>query len=36
MGEQIDIERTKAMVDKFLAAGFTYFDTSSLSIGFPN
>jgi predicted aldo/keto reductase-like oxidoreductase len=28
MGEQIDIERTKAMVDKFLAAGFTYFDTS--------
>jgi predicted aldo/keto reductase-like oxidoreductase len=28
MGEQIDIEQTKAMVDKFLAAGFTYFDTA--------
>jgi predicted aldo/keto reductase-like oxidoreductase len=28
MGEQIDIERTKAMVDKFLAAGFSYFDTA--------
>jgi predicted aldo/keto reductase-like oxidoreductase len=27
-GEQIDIEQTKKMVDKFLAAGFTYFDTA--------
>jgi predicted aldo/keto reductase-like oxidoreductase len=28
LGEQIDIEQTKIMVDKFLAAGFTYFDTA--------
>jgi predicted aldo/keto reductase-like oxidoreductase len=28
LGEQIDIEQTKTMVDKFLAAGFTYFDTA--------
>jgi predicted aldo/keto reductase-like oxidoreductase len=28
IGEQIDIEQTKIMVDKFLAAGFTYFDTA--------
>ncbi len=27
-GEAIDIETTKIMVDKFLAAGFTYFDTA--------
>jgi predicted aldo/keto reductase-like oxidoreductase len=27
-GDAIDIEQTKAMVDKFLAAGFTYFDTA--------
>jgi predicted aldo/keto reductase-like oxidoreductase len=27
-GEQIDIEQVKAMADKFLAAGFTYFDTA--------
>jgi predicted aldo/keto reductase-like oxidoreductase len=27
-GEEIDIEQTKTMVDKFLAAGFTYFDTA--------
>jgi predicted aldo/keto reductase-like oxidoreductase len=27
-GETIDIEKTKIMVDKFLAAGFTYFDTA--------
>jgi predicted aldo/keto reductase-like oxidoreductase len=26
--EKIDIEQTKVMVDKFLAAGFTYFDTA--------
>ena len=27
-GEEIDIEQTKVMVDKFLAAGFNYFDTA--------
>ncbi|HIU87873.1 MAG TPA: aldo/keto reductase [Candidatus Avilachnospira avistercoris] len=27
-GEVIDIEQTKVMVDKFLEAGFTYFDTA--------
>ena len=27
-GEAIDIEQVKAMVDAFLAAGFTYFDTA--------
>ena len=27
-GEAIDIETTKVMVDKFIAAGFTYFDTA--------
>ena len=27
-GEAIDIETTKVMVDKFMAAGFTYFDTA--------
>ena len=27
-GEVIDVERVKAMVDKFMAAGFTYFDTA--------
>ncbi|MDR1230489.1 MAG: aldo/keto reductase [Spirochaetaceae bacterium] len=27
-GEEIDIEQTKTMVDTFLAAGFTYFDTA--------
>ena len=26
--EKIDIEQTKEMVDRFLAAGFTYFDTA--------
>jgi predicted aldo/keto reductase-like oxidoreductase len=26
IGKQIDIEQTKAMTDKFLAAGFTYLD----------
>ena len=25
---KIDIEQTKKMVDEFLAAGFTYFDTA--------
>ncbi len=27
-GEEIDIETTKVMVDKFMQAGFTYFDTA--------
>ncbi len=27
-GEEIDIEQTKEMVDRFLEAGFTYFDTA--------
>lgn len=27
-GEKIDIEQTKEMVDRFMAAGFTYFDTA--------
>ena len=27
-GEAIDVETTKIMVDKFMAAGFTYFDTA--------
>ena len=27
-GEIIDVEQVKSMVDKFLAAGFTYFDTA--------
>lgn len=26
--EKIDVEQTKVMVDKFLDAGFTYFDTA--------
>ncbi|UQZ90627.1 Fe-S oxidoreductase [Deltaproteobacteria bacterium Smac51] len=28
LGENIDIEQVKAMVDRFLSAGFTYFDTA--------
>lgn len=28
IGEEIDIEQTKVMVDKFIAAGGTYFDTA--------
>lgn len=27
-GEEIDVEQVKVMVDKFLATGFTYFDTA--------
>lgn len=27
-GEEIDVEQVKVMVDKFMAAGFTYFDTA--------
>ena len=30
----IDIERTKAMVDEFIARGFTYFDTAWMYCGF--
>lgn len=33
LGDEVDIEQTKAMVDKFLAAGFTYFDTAYGYIG---
>lgn len=28
LGDNIDIEQVKAMVDRYLAAGFTYFDTA--------
>ncbi len=28
IGDEIDIEQTKAMVDEFMANGFTYFDTA--------
>ncbi len=28
IGDEIDIEETKAMVDMFISAGFTYFDTA--------
>lgn len=28
LGDQVDIEQTKRMVDEFLAAGFNYFDTA--------
>ena len=27
-GEEIDVEQVKVMVDRFLEAGFTYFDTA--------
>ncbi|MDF1495517.1 aldo/keto reductase [Caproiciproducens sp. CPB-2] len=33
LGKEVDIEQTKAMVDQFLAAGFTYFDTAYGYIG---
>lgn len=26
IGQEVDIEHTKEMVDKFIAQGFTYFD----------
>ena len=32
-GEEIDVEQVKVMVDKFLAAGFTYFDTAWAYVG---
>ena len=28
IGEEVDIEQTKEMVDLFMQAGFTYFDTA--------
>ena len=28
LGEDVDIEQTKVMVDKFMQAGFRYFDTA--------
>ena len=28
LGDEIDIEQTKRMVDTFMAKGFTYFDTA--------
>ena len=28
IGENIDIEQTKIMVDEFISKGFTYFDTA--------
>lgn len=33
IGDEVDIEQMKVMVDKFLAAGFTYFDTAYGYIG---
>lgn len=33
IGEEIDMEQTKHMVDTFMAKGFTYFDTAYVYIG---
>ena len=33
LGDEIDIEQTKRMVDTFKAKGFTYFDTAYVYIG---
>ncbi len=33
IGDEIDIEQTKRMVDTFMAKGFTYFDTAYVYIG---
>ena len=33
LGEEIDIEQTKKMVDSFMSKGFTYFDTAYVYIG---
>ena len=33
IGEEVDIEQTKVMVDKFLEAGFNYFDTAHGYLG---
>ena len=35
-GIAIDVEKTKKMVDLFLGAGFTYFDTASIYLGSEN
>ena len=32
----IDVEQTKVMVDKFMEAGFTYFDTAWMYCGFKS
>ena len=33
LGEEIDIEQVKRMVDTFMSKGFTYFDTAYVYIG---
>ena len=33
IGEEVDIEQTKKMVDTFMSKGFTYFDTAYVYIG---
>ena len=33
LGEEVDVEQTKQMVDKCLEAGFTYFDPAYGDIG---
>ena len=33
IGEEFDIEQIKTMVDKFIAAGFNYFDTAFVYTG---
>ena len=33
---KIDIEQVKAMVDKFIEKGFTYFDTAWMYMGFSS
>ncbi|MDE6725176.1 MAG: aldo/keto reductase [Ruminiclostridium sp.] len=35
-GNSIDIEQVKAMVDKFIEKGFTYFDTAWMYMGFSS
>ena len=35
-GNSIDIEQVKAMVDKFIEKGFTYFDTAWMYMGFAS
>ena len=36
IGEDVDMEQTKQMVDMFLEAGFTYFDTAWMYCGFKS
>ena len=33
LGDEIDMEQTKRMVDTFMRKGFTYFDTAYVYIG---